>query len=336
MRDLTPTASLRETRARVVRIVDETHDTRTFVLAPNARWTGHRAGQHVTVAVEIDGVRVRRCYSLSSAPGAAHPTITVKRVPGGRVSGFLHDHIREGDVIGLEGVGGDFVAPVRVSRPLLFIAGGSGITPILSMLDDLAARGGLADAVVLDHVRSAEDVIGRSRLASLQACHPGLRVHVLRDDDPGGPGRFDPAHVAGLVPDAAARDVYLCGPAGLMDAVQAWWDGVQPSRPLHRETFRMEVPVPRPGAAVRVTLPDGAAVTLSGQGTLLEQLEQAGLSPRNGCRMGICRTCTCRKSRGVVEDIRTGAVSDGPDEDISLCVSVPRTDLELDLTPERP
>jgi len=331
LRELSATASLSEVRAQVVDIVQETHDTRTFVLAPNARWPGHRAGQHVTVAVDIEGARVRRCYSLSSAPHARHPTLTVKRVPGGRVSNHLHDRVEVGDVLILEDVGGEFTAPAWPEAPLLFIAGGSGVTPILSMLDALAAQGMLDDAVLLDFVRSDDDVIGRARLDALSAEHPGLRVHVLRDDDPEGPGRFEPSHVQALVPDAAAREAFLCGPPGLMAAVQTWWDSLDTPRSLHREAFTVAAPEVVDGQPFAVTLRDGRAVALSGEGTLLEQLEGAGLSPRHGCRMGICRSCTCRKSRGVVHNLRTGEISDAPDQDIQLCISVPRTDLTLDL-----
>src|SRR5687768_8137938 len=98
---LLPTRSLREIRARVVEVIDETPDTRTFVLRPNRRWRGHRAGQHTTVEVEIDGVRHRRCYSISSAPSDPRLAITVKRVAGGRVSPWLHEHVRPGHVLRL-------------------------------------------------------------------------------------------------------------------------------------------------------------------------------------------------------------------------------------------
>src|SRR5687767_621537 len=103
------TWSPREIRARVVEVITETPDTKTFVLRPNRHWKGHRAGQYTTVEVEIDGVRVRRCYSIASAPSDAHLRITVKRVAGGRVSPWLHEHVRPGDVLVLGPAAGDFV-----------------------------------------------------------------------------------------------------------------------------------------------------------------------------------------------------------------------------------
>jgi ferredoxin-NADP reductase len=129
MQKLDPAWSLRELRARVVDVIDETHDVKTFVLAPNQHWRGHRAGQHTMIEVEIGGARVRRCYSISSAPGERFICITVKRQPGGKVSGWLHDNLRRGDVVGLSPAAGDLVLPAG-AEPLLMHAGGTGITPL--------------------------------------------------------------------------------------------------------------------------------------------------------------------------------------------------------------
>lgn len=173
--ELAPAWSLSELRASVLAVVDETHDVKTFVLAPGAGWPRHRAGQYVTVNVEIDGARMGRCYSLSSAPGDAHLTITVKRVPGGRVSGFLHDKVRPGSVLVLGVPTGDFVLGPRTPEKLLLLSGGSGVTPVMSLLRDLSRRDAVKDVVFLHAARSASDVIfrdessGRSRSVTL-AC----------------------------------------------------------------------------------------------------------------------------------------------------------------------
>ena len=120
LRELGTTWSFIAPRARVVDLIDETADTRTLVLDPGRRWPGHRAGQYVPIEIEVDGARVRRCYSISSgstAPGARRIGITVRRVPGGRASTALHQLCR-GAVVGLGTPAGDFVldAPVASSR----------------------------------------------------------------------------------------------------------------------------------------------------------------------------------------------------------------------------
>jgi ferredoxin-NADP reductase len=325
--------------------VDETHDVKTFVLAPNRRWAGHRAGQFVTVEVEVDGVRTVRCYSLSSASsasGGAHVSITVKRVGGGRVSSWLHDNLKRGDVLRLGGPAGEFVLPESPPRKLLLLSGGSGITPVMSILRDLSARGAVHDVVFIHAARSARDVIFGVQIDELARRHPGLRVVIVREDASGSlGGRLDAAKLVAIVPDLAVRETYLCGPPGMMAALSPIWTDANIAHRLKIERF-----VPASGIAPLtsgVAPPEGSRpakfelslvrsgrnVSVNGSGTLLEELERAGERPVYGCRLGICNTCRCRKRSGVVEDIVTGAVSTGADEDIRLCTSLARTDLEL-------
>ena len=138
VQEVSPTFSLSALRARVVDIVVETPDTKTFVLEPNRHWPGHLAGQFVPVEVEVDGVTMVRCYSISSAPHQKHLALTVKRVPSGRVSGALHDRLRVGDVLRLGAPTGDFVLPAQPPKKLLLLSGGSGVTPVMSILRSLA------------------------------------------------------------------------------------------------------------------------------------------------------------------------------------------------------
>src|ERR1700744_794330 len=109
--ELDPSWSVRELRGRVVEVIDETHDVKTFVIVANRRWKGHRPGQFVGVDVEQDGVRIRRCYSISSAPRGRTFSITVKRV--GRVSPPPHARVAVGDVLHLAPPAGTFVLPKR-------------------------------------------------------------------------------------------------------------------------------------------------------------------------------------------------------------------------------
>ena len=336
--ELTGTRSLVETRARVVEVICETRDVKTFVLQPSSRWQGHRAGQYTTVDVEIDGVRTRRCYSLSSAPGQ-RLAITVKRVPGGRVSGWMHDHLRVGHVLGLGAAAGDFVLATPAPEKLLLLSGGSGVTPVMSILRDLAARDQVRDVVFVHHARSRADVAFGAALAALAARHPGLRLVLELDDAPDSLGGFDEKRLAQRVPDFAERTTFLCGPTAFMDRVERMWQAAGLADRLVCERFVA------PGQMSRVAPGDGAdaqivQIRLGRSGThfaatssapLLDQLERAGERPAHGCRMGICHSCTCRKRSGAVRNLITGAISDAPDEDIQLCISVPQSDVELSL-----
>ena len=335
--ELDPVRSLAEVRARVTEVITETGDTKTFVLRPNAAWRGHRAGQYTAVEVEIGGVRTRRCYSISSAPGDARVSLTVKRVPGGRVSTWLHEHVRAGDVLRLGAAAGDFVLPAPTPAKLLLLSGGSGITPVMSIARDLAARDAIGDVVFVHHARRRADVIFGDELADLAARHAGLRLILCLDDDASAPPGFDEARFAALVPDFAARASFLCGPAPLMDRAARLWDSAGASDRLVREHFVSAPLTPLLGlsgaaGAVQVRLARAARrVVAQGAGSLLDQLERAGERPTSGCRIGICHTCKCRKQRGTVQNLVTGEISSEPDQEIQLCISVPRSDLELDL-----
>lgn len=334
MRELDPVLSFGEPRARVVSVRDETRDTKTFVLRPNAAWRGHRAGQYTSIEVEVDGVRVRRCYSISSSPREPLVSITVKRVPGGRVSTWLHENVRAGHILRLGTTAGDFVLPSPPFGKLLLLSGGSGITPVMSMLRDLAARDAIDDVSFVHYARSQVDVIFREELVDLEARHAGLRLVLCLDDASSAPG-FDESQLATLVPDFAERSTFLCGPKPLMDRAERLWERVGASDLLELERF---TPTPRlllptagvDGLQIRLGRSE-RSVLVKSQGTLLEQLEHAGERPAHGCRIGICRTCRCRKQSGTVRNLVTGMVSSEPDEEIQLCISTPCSDLELDL-----
>ncbi len=327
-----PTWSLGRIKARVLAVVDETADTKTFVLRPNRNWPGFRAGQHVGVEVEIDGVRHQRRYSLSSAPNARRViAITVKRQPGGKVSSFLHDRVRAGDVVGLEPPAGAFTLPAPLPERLLMVSAGSGITPLMAMLRDVAHGAAPFDLVFVHVARRAEDVIFAAELAELAATRPGLTLHHHHSAER---GRFDGATLTALVPDHAERTTLLCGPAGFMATIRAHFAARGLSAQLHEESFGASRTVGCEGAADALEVRCARSERVFAAPTdvpLLVAAEQAGLQPRYGCRMGICHTCSCVKRTGTVENVLTGEVSSEPGERIQLCISRARTELTLEL-----
>ena len=348
LREIDGALSVREGLARVDAILDETHDVKTFVLSPNAHWwsaggtrspaRSHRAGQFVTVGVEVHGVRTSRCYSLSSAPGAQRVAITVKRALShagtpGVLSSWLHDHVKVGDVLRLGPPAGEFVLPEATPAKIMLLSGGSGVTPVMAILRDLAARAAIGDVVFVHAARARRDVVFHRELEDMASRHAGLRLAVFTEDTR---GRLDEARLRAAVPDLDARATWLCGPPGMMAALAPIWERAGMEGRLRTERFVADAKAAPAagGAPARVTLTlatSGRAVTAEGGATLLEQLEQGGATPAYGCRMGICNTCRCVKRAGVVEDMRTGALSSEPDEEIRLCVSRARTDIELAL-----
>ena len=328
---LHPLLSLTDVRARVVRIVHETATTKTFVLQPNALWAGAQAGQFVRVQLEINGRRVERAYSLSSRPGSRRIAFTVKRQDRGLVSQHLHNVVKVGDVLTISQALGEFTLPDVLPSKILLLSAGSGIAPVMSMLRDLKARDYRDDVVFLHVCRAPDDLIFAEQLRAVGVDFPALRL-VLHYD--ASVGSFSPQVLVAHVPDLAQRTTWMCGPAGFMDVISAHWETHGVGAPLCSERFvgAPLLPSTAPGTPVHVSFANsGATFTTSGTDPLLVQAERAGLNPKHGCRIGICRSCQCVKTSGTVENLQTGEVSSTPNELIRLCISTARSDVALAL-----
>jgi stearoyl-CoA 9-desaturase NADPH oxidoreductase len=320
-----PEITVRDARARIVAVKRQTARSVTITVKPNAAFTGFEAGQFVKVGVDINGVRRTRTYSPAcSARGAdGLLELTVTAHPEGLVSNHLMAHARPGAILHLGQAQGEFVLPAARPERLVLISGGSGITPVLSMLRTLCDEGHDGEISFIHYARTAADHLYRSELEQLTRRHRGITVQYIATRE--GGARFGPQTVA----DAGSADAAVCGPPALIDAVKALWP--DPDRVI-AETFTPPT-LNLTGAAATGTLHfvNSDLEAPIGQGTLLEQAEAAGLTPDFGCRMGICHTCTCRKTAGAVQNIRTGEISGEEDEDIQLCVSVPAGDVALQL-----
>jgi len=318
-----PELTIRDARAEVIGVRRQTERSVTVKLRPNRAWGGFRAGQFIRVGVEIDGVRRTRTYSPASSEHAGDGSfeLTVTAHPDGLVSRHLREQARTGTIVHLGDAQGDFILPDRRPDKLVLISGGSGITPVLSMLRTLCDEGHDGGITFVHYARTARDWLYRPEVEALANRHPNLHVEYVATRE--GGRRFG-ADTAGL--DGAT--VAACGPPALLDAVS---DVVDPTR-LFTETFTPPT-LTVTGAAATGTLrflrSDKHAPIAAG--TLLEQAEAAGLTPEFGCRMGICHTCTCRKTAGSVRNLRTGEISDEEDEDIQLCISLPESDVALEI-----
>ena len=165
--------TLAEGRAKVVDVRRDTPRSVTLVLAPNEAFTDTiTAGQYVNLTVEIDGRRHTRCYSPANAEGASHLELTIGHHDGGLVSTHLYEHARRGMVVGLTGVGGDFVLPAQRPRRILFVSGGSGITPVLAMLRTLVNEGHAGEIAFVHYARNRAEACYHDELAAM----PGVRV----------------------------------------------------------------------------------------------------------------------------------------------------------------
>jgi ferredoxin-NADP reductase len=202
-------------------VVAETPGASTIVLDVDG-WTRHRAGQHVDVRLTAeDGYQAQRSYSIASAPEASVVELTVERIDDGEVSPYLVDELRPGDIFEVRGpIGGHFTWSADEGGPLLLIAGGSGLVPLMSMLRHRAARGAAVQVHVLASARSAADLLYADELATLEP-REGLRIArtYTRQAPPGWTGwrrRIDAAMIADVTPGASAR-AYVCGPTSYVE-----------------------------------------------------------------------------------------------------------------------
>jgi ferredoxin-NADP reductase len=202
-------------------VVAETPRARTIVLDVDV-WSGHRAGQHVDLRLTAeDGYQAQRSYSIASAPEAGVVELTVERIDDGEVSPYLVDELRRGDVFEVRGpIGGHFAWSADEGGPLLLVAGGSGLVPLMSMLRHRAARGAAVQVHVLVSARSAGDLLYADELAALEP-REGLRIaHTYTREAPRGwtgwSRRIDAAMIADVIPDVGAR-AYVCGPTSFVE-----------------------------------------------------------------------------------------------------------------------
>lgn len=324
-------------QARVEKVWDETKDARTLTLKPGLNWRSHRAGQHLRIGIPLDGKHYTRTYTLSSAPerddGAF--TITVKAIAGGRLSRHLVRSIRVGDYLPIGLPQGDFYLPDAQPVKPLFITAGSGITPAMSMLRSLIAQGRLPDSVHIHYAPHELDVIFGAELRQMAKDHSRYLLHEVHTHAYGeqkqSKGYFNQEQLQRLCPDWRERDVYACGPPGLLAALEAHFEKAGRGRHLHIERFMATLAaVPKDAVGGRVHFAKSKIEALADHQTpLLRVAEEAGMNPPHGCRMGICHTCNTTLVSGAVRDLRSGQLITEAGSIVQTCICAAAGDCEL-------
>jgi ferredoxin-NADP reductase len=341
------------TNVKVADIIEETADAKTFrLVGEKTLLFSYRPGQFVTLLLTIDGEYIERSYSISSSPSRPHVLeLTVKRVPGGRVSNWLCDHVMPGERLTIKGPAGKFSCFDCPGSKMLFIGAGSGITPMMSMSRWIADTSADMDVKFLASFKSPADIIFRKELELISARHACFRVAVtLTSTWPGRTeswtgftGRFDKSMIHALVPDLDKRHVFLCGPEPFAAEVrrilqELGFDQAQ----LHSESFGSSrvagggkrVPKPlalsEPRHRVHFIKSDRTVET-DETVTLLELAEAHGIEMEYACRSGSCAEC---------EVSFTGTVSEKPEFEKNrrrkengiafTCCSVALSDLEVE------
>jgi glycine betaine catabolism B len=350
----------------VLDILEETLDTKTFRLK---RSDGLRfdylPGQYITISVEIAGRKYKRSYSLASSPTRPGSVeITVKRdLKGGVVSNWLNESLKVGETLTGKGAFGKFSC--ATSKPIkpLFLAAGSGIVPILSMLRWLTDTNASVDAVVLLSFKNRYDIIFYDELSLIAARHNNIKLIITLTQEPLGvcqwqglTGRVDEEMIAGCVPDVVEREVYLCGPDAFMRSGRQFLHqlGLSADK-IHCESFAVKSQefertvlkdcypgVNAPANAMPVRAKSGnfevlfarSGIKIAGDGslTLLELAEKSGVIMEHECRAGNCGECMIKCLSGEIEMAEEAEIdeSDRKRGWIYSCCAYPVSNVVLD------
>lgn len=325
--------------------IEETADAATFVFrTPDNRPVDYKPGQFIIFQVEVGDECVHRAYSLSSSPSRPESlAVTIKRVPGGKVSNHLLDHLQPGHMLRALPPAGEFNVIDRPStNRLVLMSAGSGITPCMSIARWLLDTGVAVDIQFIYSARTPADVIMAAELARLDAAHANFTLTRIIDSDPAPgdlQGPIDAALFAQLVPEVAGRTIFTCGPTGYMAALE----GFARARGFdmnyfHQESFVPTAPVAAEGEASGETYalqaPQfGKAAAIAASQSLLEVLEAAAVPVVGACRAGVCGSCKCRVVSGEVSSRSQATLSEA---DIAAgyvlaCSTQPRSDLVVEL-----
>ncbi|WP_395622360.1 2Fe-2S iron-sulfur cluster-binding protein [Sphingomonas daechungensis] len=314
---------------KVAEIVPETADANSirFVIPPELREAfAFKAGQHLTLKAEIDGEDVRRNYSLCTAPAEQDWMVTVKRIAGGLFSNWVGDNLKAGDTVEVMPPHGSFTtefAPTA-KRHIVGIAGGSGITPVLSLLKTTLKEEPESQFTLLYGNRDSSSIIFLEELAELKDRYLGrLSLHHFLAEEEGDidlfNGMLDRARcdeaITSLVGDPASVDAwFICGPGPMMDAAEgALLDRNIDKERIHIERFTAD----RPSAALAAEMAQlqtqaagmAMSVTLDGrtrkvaftEANILDSTRASGLPAPFACKAGVCATCRAKVTSGKVE-----------------------------------
>jgi len=339
----------------------ETHDVKSFFfMSREGRTFSFEPGQFITLELEIDGETINRCYTISSAPTRPHTiSITVKRVPGGKVSNWLHENLCAGDAVRVLGPAGEFTCARHSAGKYLFLSAGSGITPLMSMSRSHHELGEDRDIVFVHSARTPDDIIFARELDLIASNQQHFRTSFVcerigqRTNWPGVTGFLTLPLLRLIAPDFMEREIFTCGPAPYMKAVRDLLDeaGFDRAR-YHEESFSFDSLSPAEQAAAS----EGASAPVADEVAsgetryavtfakthrdiecgahehVLDAAKRAGLRLPSSCTQGMCGTCKVKLVSGQVDMRHNGGIRQREIDQgmVLLCCSKPLSDLVVD------
>lgn len=344
---------------RCAKIIRETGDVVSFCFeAEQPTLFFFKPGQFITLELEIDGKRVMRSYTISSAPSLPYNfNITVKRAPGGLVSNWLHDNLKEGDQVVVHGPAGSFNCIDKPAEKALLLSGGVGITPVISMARWWFDINAAVDTVFVSCVRSPKDIIFKHQLEWMATRLTNFQLNIVCEKSESGDawggfrGFFNVDMLKLMAPDVLERQVYCCGPSSFMKAVRYMLESLGfPMENYHEESFgetpevvnhqisdhqhefeKQQDRQQAQGYAVRFSGTDQVAYVGASQAIHVAAI-QLGMNVPKACGVGVCGACKVRKLEGDVDIKHNGGISEEELAEgyILSCCSFARSDVLIE------
>lgn len=335
-------------------VVPEGPNTRTFAFrAPSSAWFDYRPGQFITLELPVPGGPLYRTYTISTTPSRPLSiAVTVRAQPDSIGSRWMIENVEPGMRLKAIGPAGIFTLPTQPEGKYLFIAAGSGVTPMMSMVTYLYDYGAEPDARMIICARKPSEIIFRRRLEQMASRVPGIRLSFAVTQEErydvwtGYLGRLNQLMLGLMAPDYLDREVYCCGPEPFMQAVRDMLHalGYDMER-YHQESFQAAVETKADEPEIDDVVPDAAAeaeisFARSGKKTVCKETETvlaaaraSGVAIPSGCTFGVCGTCKIKKLAGEVHMVHSGGISDEDVEEgyILACCSHPIGAVEVDI-----
>lgn len=329
----------------VTEIKEETPDVKTFTLTADKNsdtpcLAPFKAGQYITIHVTVDDSPVTRAYSLSSAPSLANKDsykITIKRVENGLVSNYMLDQIKVGDHLDVSKPAGNFgYNPIRDEENVIAIAGGSGITPFMSLAWAILEGNYQCQLTVFYSVKTYEDIIFKKEIEEINKKNKGVKfiITLTREEKEG----YLNGHLTKEMLEPYIKEfntVLMCGPKELYRSMNELLNEFNiPRKSVHYENFFVEYePEEKTTYNLKVVMKEKVEkITCRNDETLLVAMERAGIKAPSLCRVGECGYCRSRLLEGKVKMIGASLKKAEAENDyIHPCVSFPDSDIVLKL-----
>lgn len=324
LKKLNPLWSVNQSLGQIVHKEKAANGIFSLKIKCNRHFRMGQAGQHHPVFIEIDGRRYERSYSLHRID-EQHVLLTAKQVEQGVVSNWLAEHAQVGDLVEFGQPYGDMILPEASN--LVLLAAGSGITPMLSMIETWAKQpDALAKVQLLYWVKDYEDAAFEENFKKIAETNDNFSFQIFYTQQTDQ--RLNTEHLS-LVSQPEQSTVYACGPSGFVSLAEELFSQAVLFK---GEAFSLSQADSCDTGFVNITLLQSEKTVAIPKGqSILAGLEQMNLKPKHGCRMGICNKCACNKVQGSTRNLVNGAESTEPGNLLKLCVSSAQTDLVIDL-----